>query len=126
MSNPAAYANGIKFTDADVVEVGECIYDGEYNPHNVRPWLLHDHGFALAVVFASDVQDALDIAADGGNLDRFMVTDVDSADYEEDDARITYLGNGGKPFDIESLGIIELRSPPRSFVAEYNAAFQED
>ena len=73
----------LTFTDSDVIDLDSFIADGEYNPHNVRPWLLHDHGFALAVVFADCLQDALDIAADNGKLDRFQIDP--SIESERDD-----------------------------------------
>ena len=113
--------HGITFDDFDVVEPDEYIPAGEYNPYNVRPWLLHDHGFPLAVVFASCLQDALDAAVDADKLDRFMVTD---ADYEAqgDDNPLAYLGNACEPFDIESIGFVELSNPPLSFCALLNAA----
>lgn len=111
----------IKWTDADVVDLDDWIPDGEYNPHNVHPWLLHDHGFCLCVVFANCLQDALDIAVDNDKLDRFLIADDDLADYPNEEG-IAHLGNAGEPFDIESLGFIELNNPPRSFCAQMNAA----
>lgn len=141
---------GVSFTDADVVDVGDFIPRGEYNPHNVRPWLLHDHGFALCVVFANCLQDALDEAVDAGKLDRFQIHPEDPSERDDymtsdvaqmaagfdadrpefrDDAGVaywwkvepTFLGNAGEPFDIESLDAIELPIPPHSFCALFNA-----
>lgn len=121
-----ATANGITFTDADVVNADDWIAPGDYNPHNVRPWLLHDHGFTVAVVFADCLQDALDIAADAGKLDSFQIAPADAADYglDTDSPTCAFLGNAGEPFDIEALDALELRNPPRSFVAQYRAAFR--
>lgn len=65
--------HGIKFSDADVVNLDDWISEGESNPHRMRPWLIHDHGFVLAVVFASCEQDALDEACDAGKLARWAV-----------------------------------------------------
>ena len=113
----------IKFTDSDVANPDDFIPAGEYNPHNVRPFLLHDHGFTVAVVFADCLQDALDIAVDEGKMDRFLIAE---ADYEEYDVRgdnptCALLGNASEPFDIEGLDAIELPIPARSFVALFNA-----
>jgi hypothetical protein len=113
--------NEIKFSDDDVVNKDDFIPKGEYNPHNVRPWLLHDHGFTVAVVFASSLQDALDEAVDADKLDRFQVTEAEMADYPDDEG-IAFLGNASEPFDIEGLAAIELPNPPFSFVALFNAA----
>jgi hypothetical protein len=119
---PTAEVQGVKFTDADVIDLDDFIPAGEYNPHNVHPWLLHDHGFALVVVFAGTLQDALDKAVDENKLDRYHVVDSNLGDYEDGEG-LTYLGNASEPFDIESLGVIELPNPPRSFVAEFVAKF---
>ena len=126
--------NEIKFTDDDVIEIDDWIPSGEYNPHNVRPWLLHDNGFVLCIVFASSLQDALDIAVDESKLDRFQVSEEDlKADYtfdtDSDGNRdyhgIAYLGNACESFDIESLGYIELPNPKRSWCATFNALQQK-
>ena len=115
----------IEFTDADVVNSDNWIPDGEYNPHNVRPWLLHDHGFVLAVVFADCEQDAIDEAVDEDKLDRYLIAEEDLSDYGDDTIEgVSYLGNAGEPFDIESLGLIELPNPKRSFCAQFNLSQQ--
>jgi hypothetical protein len=78
----------IKFTDVDVVNLDNWIPNGEYNPHKVGPWLIHEAGFVLAVVFASCLQEALDEAVDENKLDKFRIhpeRDDDRADYMTDD-----------------------------------------
>lgn len=112
----------ITFTDADVVDKDDFIPAGEYNPHNVRPWLLHDHGFVVAVVFADCLQDALDKAVDSNKMDRYLI-DKESLinDYPEDEEGVSRLGNASEPFDIESLEVIELPNPKFSFAALFNA-----
>ena len=102
--------NQIKWSDEDVVNVRDFTPAGEYNPHNVRPWLLHDHGFTIAVVFADCLQDALDIAVDEDKMDRFLVQESDMGDYTDEEG-ISYLGSWAEPFDIEGLGIVELSNP---------------
>jgi hypothetical protein len=115
-----------RFDDEDVVNLDDWIPRGESNPHNVRPWLLHDHGFTQCVVFADCEQDALDIAADSGKIDHFKVSQDEMKDYPDDkhgnpDGRLCFLGNAGEPFDSESIEILELPNPKRSFVAQFNA-----
>ena len=106
--------NGIKFTDADVVNPDEFAdYTHGSNPHNMRPWVIHDHGFVLCVVLASNLQDALDEAVDNDKLDAFL---IDSEDYKEygvdgDDPTRAFLGNASEPFDIEALDYIKLQMP---------------
>ncbi len=74
------------------------------------------------MVFADCLQDALDIVADEGRLERFLLADEDWGDYDgPEDDRVSYLGNNGHPYDIEALGVVELPNPPVSFVAIFNA-----
>ena len=112
----------IKFTDSDVVNEADYIPSGEYNPHNIRPFLFHDHGFVIGVVFADGLEDALDELVDSGRADRFMLSPEDCDQYEKDGWNVSYLGNACEPFDIQSLGFEELPNPPFSFVALFNAA----
>ncbi|MCP4878274.1 MAG: hypothetical protein GY896_22710 [Gammaproteobacteria bacterium] len=113
------------FTDADVCNLDDWIPAGESNPHNVRPWLIHDAGFTQAVVFADCEQDAFDIAADDGKLEGFEIAEdelSEGGEYFEDDDynRLSFLGNHGVPHDIEPLGLVELPNPKSSFVAQFN------
>lgn len=117
----------IQFSDADVVnpdgyDRDAFRKDGTKRAGTSVPWLIHDHGFPVCVVFASHEQDALDEAVDGGKMDRYQVADKDVADYGEEEQGITRLGNASEPFDIESVGLVQLPNPPFSFVALFNAA----
>jgi hypothetical protein len=114
----------MQFDDTDVVEPSAFIPAGEFNPHNVRPWLLHDHGFTVAVVFASCLQDAIDEAVDSGKMDRYMVKEEDMADYPEEEG-ISFLGNASEPFDIGTLDALELPNPAYSFAAMFMEAQKE-
>lgn len=136
------------FTDADVTNLDNHVPAGEYNPYDIHPWLLHDHGFTLCVVFASNLQDAIDEAVDENKLERYLLSESELADsmYHDDGCCIflkdteaksqdetprhncdcdtpgvSYLGNAGEPHDIESLGFVELPNPSRSFAAEFEA-----
>lgn len=109
------------FTDADVINPDDFIAHGEYNPHNVRPFLLHNAGFVLAVVFADCLLDALNEAADNDVLDRFQVSEGELADYGEDEEGITRLGNASEPFDLGTLDAVELENPKWSFAALWEA-----
>jgi hypothetical protein len=117
------------FDDSDVCNPDDWIPAGEYNPHNVRPFLLHDHGFTVCVVFASNLQDALDTAVDENKMDRYLIGEAERGDYDynpetgEYGEGVSYLGNAGEPFDIETLGVVELPNPSRSFAAQFASAF---
>ncbi len=102
----------IQFSDKDVVNISEWVPNGESNPHNVRPFLFHDHGFVLCVVFSDTLQDAIDEAVDEGHLTRYAVSDEGlKTDYDADDDRLSYVGNDGAVHDLENLGVVELENP---------------
>lgn len=110
------------FTDEDVIELDAFEFQGENNYQKNRMWLLHDHGFTLCVVMAESLQDALDIAADNDKLDRFLVKEDQAEDYGADiynSDELAYLGNASEPFDIQSLGYVELPLPKRSLTQLY-------
>lgn len=103
-------------TESDIINGESMIPHGEFNPHNIHPFILHNAGYVLGVVFAESLQDALDEAVDNNVLDRFQVTDkelakyqtgVDSEGYPEYEG-IAHLGNASEPFDIEGLDVVEV------------------
>ena len=88
--------------DINRVLANNVIFDGEYNPHNVRLWLISNmHGY-VAAVWSSCEQDALDEAVDADLMDSLA---IDEADADEDTAR---LGNAGEPFDLTYCGVCAL------------------
>ncbi len=111
----------ITFSDADVVNPTDFIPAGDYNPHKLRPWLLHDHGIVVAIVFADSLQTALDEAADHDKLNAFVLSEDDLADYGPDEEGVARLGNAGEPFDVQALDALELPNPPFSFAALFEA-----
>ncbi len=115
-----ATVNDVSFTDEDIVNPDNWVPEGDYNPHNVRPWLLHDHGFVLGVAFTSALDEAIDELVDADKLDQFKVEEDELKDYPDEEG-LSFLGNAGEPFDIETLQFIELKNPPASWVAVYNA-----
>lgn len=126
----AAKYKEIQFSDADVVNPSDFIPAGEYNPYNVHGFLLHDAGFVLAIVFAESLQDALDEAADAGKLDTFLIDESEADEYrlesDEPDSRVAFLGNNGRPFDIEGIDCAELPNPKFSYTALFNAEARRD
>ena len=117
---PQAEYRQIKFTDNDVVNSNDYIPAGEHNPHNVRPYLVYDQGFTLAVVFADSAKDALNKAANDGKLDSYIVFESDLVNYNRNEEGISMLGDASEPFDIQALDVVELPNPPFSFVALFN------
>ena len=122
--------HGVKFSDKDVINGENFDPQGTYNPHGIHPFLFHNEGFVLGVVFASSLQDAFDELVDANKIDHFQISEEEMKDYPDrengdPDDRITFLGNASEPFDIEGIDVIELRNPPFSFVAQFKA-YQED
>ena len=111
----------IQFSDTDFINPDDYVKPGDYNPHNVRPFLFHNHGYVCAIVFASCLDDALDIAADENKLEGFRVDECDLSDYSEDYSPAC-LGNCSEPYDLDCLGVIELPNPSLSFTALFNAS----
>lgn len=106
--------------DSMVVEPGDYIPRGDYNPHNVHPWVIGAEFGPFAVVFASDAGTALDIAADSGKMDFLMVSEEDlENDYPTDEDREDLLtaGSASEYFYQDYLWMGELENPPFSFVA---------
>jgi len=120
MSISSITVNGISICDKDFANPEDFIPDGEYNPHKVRPYLLHEHGQTVCVIFADSMQDALDIAVDKGKLDRFLIPKSELDDYN--DEGIAYLGNGCEPFDIDNIEVELLKNPKMSLLALFNAS----
>jgi hypothetical protein len=106
--------NGVRFTDADVVGV-----DDWFSCQWLRPWLIHDHGFVVCVVFAEKEEWAWDEAANRGKLKSFAVDPGCLADYTSEDD-LLYIGDACSPHDVQALTIVELPMPKYSFVACFN------
>ena len=126
MDTMTATYNGIKFANADIVNIDDWPDQDDICKYRWYCFLLHDHGFALAVVFADNLQDALDIACDDDRLKQFEVSAEDFAnDYDSDEDRVAYLGNAGEMHDIETIGIIEIPIPPKDFAASFTQMLKE-
>ena len=113
-------------SDNDIVNIDDVLYeDDRWKRPDSGLWVFHDHGSVLCAVFADNLQEALDAAADSGKLDRYLITDADAADYPslntDDEDGITRLGNAGEPFDIETLSVFCLGPVRRSIVAQIAA-----
>lgn len=85
---------------AEQILANDVHYPGDYNPHNVKLWVIgHVYG-PVAMVWASCEQDALDEAWDKDLLKCFA---VDAGEQTEDEATresYAYLGNASEPADL--------------------------
>lgn len=72
---------------------------GDYNPHNVRLWVIgHEYG-PICALWASNEQDALDEMLDQG-YEHFLVADEDLDEDLDREGFYTHLGNAGEPCDL--------------------------
>jgi hypothetical protein len=95
---------------SDVVNPDDYIPTGEFNPHNVHPFLIHNEFGTLAIVYASGLQDALDEIVDANKLDSCLVSNEDYLEAEREGYADEFanLGNAGEPFDLTYIGFVEL------------------
>ena len=96
--NLASPTNAAIKIDVNKVLANNVIFDGEYNPHNVRLWVISHEFGPVAAVWATCEQDALDEAVDADLMGAFA---IDEADADEETA---HLGNAGEPFDLTYCG----------------------
>ena len=79
--------------DKDVL-INNAVLPQEFNPHNVRLWIIgHEFGAILAV-WANCEQDAFDEMLDAG-YEQFLVENP------EEDQEYCYLGNAGEPCNLD-------------------------
>jgi len=84
---------------ADRVLANDVTFDGEYNPHGTKLFVISNEYGYIAAVWASCEQDALDEAVDADLMRCFAIEETDA---DEDTAR---LGNAGEPFDLTYCGM---------------------
>jgi hypothetical protein len=79
----------------DRIVLNYVILPWEYNPHNVRLWVICNEYGALGAVWASHEQDALDALIDN-DLGAGIL--IDEADADDESPR---LGNAGEPCNLD-------------------------
>lgn len=99
------FASNVPFVELEDERIlaNNVIFPGEFNPHNVRLWVIGNEYGALGAVWADCESDAIDELIDsdlgGGIL-------IDEADADEETAR---GGNAGEPYDTEHLWMATVR-----------------
>jgi len=91
--------------DPEKILANNVIFEGEYNPHNVRLWLISNEYGPVAATWADCGQDAIDEATDAGLMGAFLLEneDVDEATMEA--GEYSFIGNAGEPADLTNCGI---------------------
>jgi len=111
---------GMDLSDDIVVGLDGWIPNDEYNPHRVSPWVICNRDTPIAIVFASNEQDAFDEAVDNNKLDAFVIPDNEHDWYacSNGDCEAWHAGNAGEPIDATELSLRLLPNPTRlGFIA---------
>lgn len=95
--------------DAKIILANDVIFQGEFNPHNVRLWVIGNEFGALGAVWASCEQDALDTLCDEGLSAGLMVAEPEDGD---PDGELARLGNAGEPHDLTYAWMAEVDFQP--------------
>lgn len=87
--------------DNKSILANDVTFQHEYNPHNVRLWVIgHEFG-AVCAVWAACEQDAFDEMVDSDLGDAFLISDEDI----ENDEEYAYLGNAGEAASLDNAWI---------------------
>ena len=96
--------------DKDIL-LNNVVLPQEFNPHDVRLWIIgHEFG-AICAIWASCEQDAFDEMLNAG-YEQFLVENP------EEDREYCYLGNAGKPCNLDYAWIEQVDF---DFVRDYRA-----
>jgi hypothetical protein len=99
--------------EQDRIRCNNVIFSGEFNPHNVRLWIIGNEFGALGGVWASSEQDALNELVDCGLGDSLLISEEDQASATDDEREEwARLGNAGEPADLELAWMAEVEFVP--------------
>ena len=86
---------------------------GEYNPHNVRAWVIANEYGIVAVAIGEHQQEALDNAVDDGLMDGEIMSQEDHIEHLTNGWHdsYTYAGNAGEPVWTTYQTITEIEMP---------------
>ncbi len=91
--------------DEDKILCNDVNLPGEFNPHNVRLWVIGDVFGAIVAVWASHAQEAFDVACDEYMLDGYLSENQEWKDEEEG----IRCGNASELFDFDQpwIGVVK-------------------
>lgn len=103
------FADNPRFAELELDRIlgNNVVLPGEFNPHNVRLWVIGNEFGAMGAVWADCQGDALDELVDA-DLGSGLL--IDESDADEETSR---LGNAGEPADLSHawMGEVELLEP---------------
>lgn len=85
-----------------------------------HPYAICNEYGCLAIVFATNEQDALNDAVNSGALNAELIAPEDLAEAEEDE-RVTFYGDAGESFDLTNVQVYRLVAPKFDLFALYQA-----
>jgi len=103
-----------ELAESDIL-LNDVTMPGDYNPHNVRLWVIgHEYG-PICALWAANEQDALDEMLDQG-YEQFLVADEDFDFDLDEQGHYAHLGNAGEPCDLSYAWIKPIvLEPARDF-----------
>lgn len=112
----------------DVVNPSDYIPTGEFNPHNMRPWLIGNEYGVLGIVYAHHEQDALDEMVDNDKLDGHLLSDEDALERTDENGNEDFarLGNAGEPFNLDNVWMRELPNKQYAKIKRHFIAMSGD
>lgn len=102
-------ANEIELEDSEIL-CNNVILPEEFNPHNVRLFVIGNEFGPLFAVWAEHEQEALDEGVDSNKMDSFAVAPEDDTEENEH----AHLGNASEPFDLTYCWIQQVDLSPAS------------
>jgi hypothetical protein len=87
----------------DRILCNDVILPDDYNPHNVRLWIISNEFGAMGAVWADCEQDALDVLVDADLAAGIL---VDEPETEEERESLVYLGNYDEPANLDNCTIV--------------------
>ncbi len=102
----------------DRILTNDVTFSHEYNPHNIRPWVIFNEFGAICLSWAGCEQYALDEAFNAGKLDSFLVESDDIDEKLLHDGFYTCLGDADEITDLSRCSIkeIDLNSQDIKFI----------
>jgi len=99
------FASNVPFAELEDENIlcNNVIFPGEFNPHNVRLWVIGNEFGPLCALWADCEQDAIDEGIDSGKLDGIMLSEEDAMEREADGDDISLGGNASEPYDSDHL-----------------------
>ena len=98
--------------DSDIL-CNNVILPGEFNPRNVRLWVIGNEFGAICALWADCEQDALDELVDQGKGGSFLVSLEDPEAASEDEREEwTGLGNASEPCDLSGAWLAPVEFEP--------------